>query len=67
MDTTIFRGSYFTDNSSIYCCLIFNTIKRTYSIKSLIYRENSPDNRHYYVIFLMACFMFKKEIISIFA
>jgi hypothetical protein len=35
MDTAIFRVSEFTANSFIYCCLIFNIIKRTCSQKSL--------------------------------
>ena len=34
MDTAIFKVSEFTVNSFIYCCLIFNTIKRTRSKKS---------------------------------
>ena len=42
MDTAIFKVSEFTVNSFIYCCLIFNTIKRTRSKKSLIiYREEA--------------------------
>ena len=36
MDTAIFRVSKFTVNTFIYCCLIFNTIKWTCLIKSLI-------------------------------
>ena len=37
MDTAIFRVSEYIVNSFIYCCLIFNTIKRTCSIKSLMF------------------------------
>ena len=39
MVTAFFRVSKFTRNSFIYCCLISNTIKWTYSIKSLMYRN----------------------------
>ena len=39
MDTAIFRVSEFTVNSFIYCCLIFYTIKRICSIKSLSIRD----------------------------
>ena len=44
MDTAIFRASKFTSNSFIYCCLVFNTIKRACSKKSLMFRgcQNEP-------------------------
>jgi hypothetical protein len=36
MDSVIFRVTEFAVNLFIYCCLIFNTIKRICSIKSLM-------------------------------
>ena len=45
MDTATFKVSDSIGNPFIYCCLIFNTIKQTYSIKSLIVFVRSTEDK----------------------